>query len=186
MFERFASFVKESGEEVYIKQFFSIANNFNYVLIGGWAVGLYVASRIVTVKDLDILFDSSDYNSFADDIELLDFSVGGAGGVGILSSKVKKGTFSFDVLITDNHWEFDALDYYRQFVWDRIPLKVAYPEFLIIMKLYSGRDKDLTDVQLLLKSGFVNIKFFESLLDRYFSRDVYEDIKSLLELSTIL
>lgn len=182
MLKRFDYFVKESGEEDIITQFFTMLTDFNFVLVGGWAVGLYVNERMVTVNDLDILINPEDYNSLAEVAESIGFSVGGVGGAGLLTSKIKKNDFSFDVLIADSVWEMDALDYYRLLNWEGISIYVVYPEYLVVMKLYSGREKDFNDIKLLLKSGHVNLKFLDKLILKYFDRSIYDDFMRVLDI----
>ncbi|MCX7769751.1 MAG: hypothetical protein N2202_01570 [Proteobacteria bacterium] len=179
MLEKWFHFVSLSGRENTIREFFKIAEPFNYALVGGWGVGLFVDGRLPTFEDLDILLYPYDLENFKSHLNDSDFVVGGLGGYGISTVKVVKEGFCFDILLAYNSWEEEALDNFIYLNWDDIKVKIVYPEFIVIMKIFAGRNKDLLDIILVLESGKIRLERLKEIVLDNLGYDIWEDLKQL-------
>lgn len=179
MLEKWIDFVKQSCNEEAIKDFFQIIEPFNYVVAGGWSVSLYVKDRIPTVGDLDILMDLKDWEDFTTILKTNGFKVSGLGGFGLTTSKVFKGSTFFDILLTVNPWEEEALNYVTKLHWEGFNINIIIPEYIIVMKLYAGRDKDLKDIILITQNCILNHEKLKKIIYTYLGADFWQDFKQL-------
>jgi predicted nucleotidyltransferase len=79
-----------------------------------------------------------------------------------------------DLIIAERSWEREALLKSAR----AGKFRVVRPEYLILMKLKAGRDKDIEDVVLL--SRVVDVEKTKKLVKRYLGVDYEEDFESLV------
>lgn len=129
------------------------ANSVRYLLIGGYAVGVYGYSR--TTNDIDV-FVSDDAENIQRMIEALnDFGVSGTDLSGIFAKErslveigvepVKVQLMNFaDGIVFD-----DAFERRNIILVETVSISTIAREDLITNKLASGRHKDLADVEMI-------------------------------------
>ncbi len=129
------------------------ANNVRYLLIGGYAVGVYGYSR--TTNDIDV-FVSDDPENIQSLINALKaFGVSGTDLSGIFAKErslveigvepVKVQLMNFaDGIVFD-----DAFDRRNVIEVEKVSISTIGREDLIVNKLASGRHKDLADVEMI-------------------------------------
>ena len=129
------------------------ANNVRYLLIGGYAVGVYGYSR--TTNDIDV-FVSDDPENIQSLINALKaFGVSGTDLSGIFAKErslveigvepVKVQLMNFaDGIVFD-----DAFDRRNVIEVEKVSISTIGREDLIVNKLASGRHKDLDDVEMI-------------------------------------
>jgi hypothetical protein len=149
----------------------------DYAVCGGVAVAYWVTRRKPTVRELDLLVYSEDLEEVKERLRELGCMVGGYGGVDIANVAVKCGALEVDLLEALEDWEREAIAKAVK-VGD---LKVVRPEYLVMMKLRSEREKDLEDIVLLLsKVDFSKVK---RLVNLYMGDYYVEELEQLKEIS---
>lgn len=186
MLEKWVSYIKQSGNEKSIKDFFKILEQFNFVVAGGWGVSLYAKDRTPTVGDLDILLDLKDWEDFRSLLEINGFKVRGIGGYGLTTAKVLRDSMSFDILLTVHPWEEEALNYAIKLYWDGLNINIIIPEYIIVMKLYAGRDKDLKDITLITQNCSLNLEKLKKVISMHLGADFWQDFKQLALIGEML
>lgn len=131
------------------------ANNVRYLVIGGYAVGVYGYSR--TTNDLDI-FVSDDGENVVNLVEALtEFGFRRSDLIGVFSERrslVEIGVEPMKVQLMNfaDGIEFDrAFESRKIVVVENIAISIVSKSDLIKNKLASGRHKDLADVDQLVK-----------------------------------
>jgi len=149
----------------------------DYAICGGVAVAYWVTGRKPTVRELDLLVRKEDLEEVRDRLVRIGCVVGGYGGIDIATVAVKCGSLKVDLLVAEESWEEDAIVKAVK-VGD---LKVVRPEYLIMMKLRSGREKDLEDIVLLMSK--VEFNRLRKLVDLYMGDYYVEELEQLKEIS---
>lgn len=133
------------------------ANNVRYLLIGGYAVGVYGYSR--TTKDIDIFVSDDEENTRRLVAALNDFGVGGGDlsqifaenrsllEIGVEPVKVQLMNFADGIAFDE------AYDRRNMILVDDISIATIGRKDLIANKIASGRHKDLDDVEMLERLG---------------------------------
>jgi hypothetical protein len=145
----------------------------DWALCGGVAVAFWVTKRSPTVRELDILISEEDVEEAREMLRDVGCVVGGYGGVGMNSVGVTCRGLKIDLIIAERSWEREALLKSAK----AGKFRVVRPEYLILMKLKAGRDKDIEDVVLL--SRVVDVEKTRKLVKRYLGDDYEEDFESL-------
>jgi len=145
----------------------------DWALCGGVAVAFWVTKRSPTVRELDILVSVEDSEEARDRLKEVGCRVGGYGGLGLNSVNVMCMGLKIDLIVAERRWEQDAL--LKSVKAGKF--RVVRPEYLILMKLHAGRDKDIEDVVLL--SRVVDVDKTKKLVKRYLGEDYEEDFESL-------
>jgi hypothetical protein len=162
-----------------IDEFFEIINKYRYIVIGGFAVGYYTGdfSR-VSLGDIDILILRDDFDRFARDMVERGYSVRrGATELYGVAHFTKNG-IEFDVLISDDSTDEDAIMGFRRFKYKNKEFRISPEWFLILRKLELGRDKDIDDVIELSKN--VDIDEMYDIISEY-RPDIAEDFLSYVQ-----
>ena len=146
----------------------------DWALCGGVAVAFWVTKRSPTVRELDILISVDDSEEARDRLKRIGCGVGGYGGLGLNSVNVTCMGLKIDLIIAERRWEQDALLKSAK----AGKFRVVRPEYLILMKLHAGRDKDIEDVVLL--SRVVDVEKTKKLVGRYLGADYADDFESLV------
>jgi hypothetical protein len=177
-FERVIDLMEASRVDVV--EVLSQLEGIDYAVCGGVAVAYWVTGRKPTVRELDLLVYSEDLEEVKDRLRELGCVVGGYGGIDIATVAVKCGVLKVDLLVALEEWERDAIDRAVR-VGD---LRVVRPEYLVMMKLRSEREKDLEDIVLLMPK--VNFERLRKLVDLYMGDYYVEELEQLREISNEL
>ncbi|GEM_PF-1214422 len=141
----------------------------NYAVIGGLAVRIYVGEIRKLTPDIDLLIkpevekkipflfsENLRKNVFCDSV----WFVGSAEGVQI----------DFQIAIKD--YEKEIIESAEAFSIGDFSVKVAKPEYLVLMKLGVLREKDERDIVLLLKHGNLNLKKLFQVVKSYLPSEI--------------
>lgn len=153
-------------------------SNIPYMLIGGYSMVLHGCPRLT--QDLDITL-GVDVDCFDDVLQILNLDFETvvnapkefAEKTNVLLLRDRNTTIRVDLIFSFIDFERDAIINADTIIIEKVPIKNAKIENLIIYKLLAGRERDKEDVELLFqahKSG-INVK---------------EISDSVLQLSTIL
>jgi hypothetical protein len=149
----------------------------DYAICGGVAVSYWVTGRKPTLRELDLLIREEDLEELRDRLREIGCRVGGYGGVDLTAVVVNCGSLQVDLIVAEKAWEQDGLDMAVR-VGD---VRVLRPEFLIMMKLESAREKDVEDIILLL--GKVNFEKLRKMVKDYMGIHYVEELEALKEIS---
>jgi hypothetical protein len=174
-FERVIDLMK--ARKVDVVEVLSQLEGIDYAVCGGVAVAYWVTGRKLTVRELDLLIRGEDLEGVKERLKEIGCSVGGYGGIDIATVAVKCGALRVDVLIAEESWEEEAIMKAVK-VGD---VKVVLPEYLIMMKLRSEREKDLEDIVLLMSK--VDFNKVRKLVDLYMGDYYVEELDALKEVS---
>jgi hypothetical protein len=174
-FERVIDLMK--ARKVDVVEVLSQLEGIDYAVCGGVAVAYWVTGRKLTVRELDLLIRGEDLEGVKERLKEIGCSVGGYGGIDIATVAVKCGALKVDVLIAEESWEEEAIMKAVK-VGD---VKVVLPEYLIMMKLRSEREKDLEDIVLLMSK--VDFNKVRKLVDLYMGDYYVEELDALKEVS---
>ncbi|MEM7819045.1 MAG: hypothetical protein QW403_02800 [Candidatus Aenigmatarchaeota archaeon] len=117
------------------------------VLIGGMAVALYVEGRIPTAQEIDFLVGSNEFCELYNKLEMRGYDIYDILGtsLGFEFYNLTINGFKIDFLVDrDRNW-VDNLNY-RIITISGVKIKVVEPEWLVALKYYGLRDKDMEDV----------------------------------------
>lgn len=141
-----------------------------HALIGGLAVRHWVPTR--STEDLDFAVLAADLKT------LKGLFPGGRMGALVYSVSVKEVDVDF-LISEDWDWTKEAIATAEEKSISGIALKVVRPEFLILYKLESSRDRDVDDILRLLRLKGVAEKTREVMLK--YLPDSIEDFDQLVE-----
>lgn len=154
--------------------------DFEYAICGGVAVAYWVNGRKPTVRELDLLVYPQDIDEIGERLREIGCSVGGYGGIDIATVAVKCGGLKVDLLGATEPWEEEAIERAVK----AGDLKIVRPEYLVMMKLRSEREKDLEDIVLLLQK--VDFEKVRKLIKMYMGEYYLEELEQLKEISNEL
>jgi hypothetical protein len=154
--------------------------DFEYAICGGVAVAYWVTGRKPTVRELDLLVYPQDIDEIGERLREIGCSVGGYGGIDIATVAVKCVGLNVDLLGAMEPWEEEAIERAVK----AGDLKIVRPEYLVMMKLRSEREKDLEDIVLLLQK--VDFEKVRKLVKMYMGEYYLEELEQLKEISNEL
>jgi hypothetical protein len=144
--------------------------NVSYALVGGLAVRHWVPTR--STDDLDFAVLSSDYKNIK--------QLFPNGKMGALVYSVDVDNVNVDFLLSDDwDWTEEAIATAEDKNTSGISLRVVKPEYLILYKLESSRDRDLDDILRLLRLEGIPEKTRDLMLK--FLPESIEDFDQLVE-----
>jgi hypothetical protein len=149
----------------------------DYAICGGVAVAYWVTGRKPTIRELDLLIREEDLEEARDRLREIGCSVGGYGGIDLTAVVVRCGSLKVDLIVAEKAWEQDGLDMAVR-VGD---IGVLRPEFLVMMKLESAREKDVEDIVLLLSK--VDFEKLKKMVKAYMGVHYVEELNALKEIS---
>jgi len=174
-FEKVISLMEARAEDVV--GVLSQLEGIDYAVCGGVAVAYWVMGRKPTIRELDLLIFSDDLEEVRNKLEDIGCRVGGYGGIDIATVAVECGSLKVDLLVAEEGWEEDAIVKAVKVGG----LRVVRPEYLIMMKLRSEREKDLEDIVLLLTK--VDFEKVRKLVRMYMGDYYVEELEELKEIS---
>lgn len=148
--------------------------NIPYALIGGLAVRHWIPTR--STEDLDFAVLAADFT------KLKQIFPEGKMGALVYTTVVQNVDVDF-LLSEDWDWTEEAIRTAEEKDISGIPLKVVKPEFLILYKLESSRDRDIDDILRLLRLKGVAEKTKEVILK--YSPENLDDFNQLVEESSL-
>jgi hypothetical protein len=174
-FKRIVSLMEARTEDVI--DVLSSIEDIDYAICGGAAVSYWVTGRKPTLRELDLLIFPDDLEEVKSRLRRMGCSIGGYGGVDIATVAAQCGLLRVDLLTAERDWEEEAILKAQKVDGFRI----VKPEYLVLMKLRSGRDKDIEDVVLLLT--VVDHEKVKRMVRMYFGRYYEEELEQLIEIS---
>jgi hypothetical protein len=174
-FKRIVSLMEARTEDVI--DVLSSIKDIDYAICGGVAVSYWVTGRKPTLRELDLLIFPDDLEEVKSRLRRMGCSIGGYGGVDIAAVAVQCGPLKVDLLTAEKDWEEEAILKAQKVDGFRI----VRPEYLVLMKLRSGRDKDIEDIVLLLTA--VDHEKVKRMVRMYFGRYYEEELEQLIEIS---
>jgi len=174
-FKRVVSLMEAKTEDVI--NVLSNIEDIDYAICGGVAVSYWVTGRKPTFRELDLLIFPDDLEEVKDRFRKMGCSIGGYGGVDIATVAVQCGLLKVDLLTAEKSWEEEAIIKAQKVDGFRI----VRPEYLILMKLRSGRDKDIEDIVLLLTR--VDHEKVKRMVRMHLGRYYEEELGQLIEIS---
>jgi hypothetical protein len=179
--ERFEKVINlMEARKVDVVEVLSQLEGFDYAICGGIAVAYWVMGRKPTIRELDLLVYPQDIDEIGERLREIGCSVGSYGGIDIATVAVTCGGLNVDLLGATEPWEEDAIVRAVR----AGDLKVVRPEYLVMMKLRSEREKDLEDIVLLLQK--VDFEKVRKLVKMYMGEYYLEELEQLKEISNEL
>jgi len=156
-----------------------LRKKFKFILIGGWAVFLYV--KALKSKDIDIIIDYDQLEGFRKEYEVFK------------NDRLKKYEIKIEEIDIDIYLPYFSqlglkIEEIQNYCQSREGFKVPIPEILLILKIYTyekrkgtnkGR-KDLIDIFSLLKEGEINWTKYKELIEKYNFKNLNEEFKDLV------
>lgn len=156
-----------------------LRKKFKFILIGGWAVFLYV--KALKSKDIDIIVDYGELKKFKKEYEVFK------------NDRLKKYEIKIEEIDIDIYLPYFSqlglkVEEIQNYCQSREGFRVPIPEILLILKIYTyqkrkgtnkGR-KDLIDIFSLLKEGEINWSKYKELIEKYNLKNLNEEFKNLV------
>lgn len=159
-----------------VKDFFRLLSGYEYRLVGGVAVSFYVPERIPSKGDLDVILQMDDFDNVSADFRENGWLVQRGGYQEKFEYvAVIKGVDRFDILLDTNLLP-DAR--YQMAGFKEVNVKIIEPEWLILLKIIAGREKDIHDILLLLNSERCNLEKLKSIVRKELGYPGLEELKS--------
>jgi hypothetical protein len=156
-----------------------LRKKFKFILIGGWAVFLYV--KALKSKDIDIIIDYDQLGELKKEYEVFK------------NDRLKKYEIKIEEIDIDIYLpHFSQLglkiEEIQNYCQSREGFKVPIPEILLILKIYTYEErkgttkgrKDLIDIFSLLKGGEINWAKYKELIEKYNFQNLNEKFKNLV------
>jgi len=144
----------------------SLSQEYNFIVIGGWAAFLWTGLH--KSKDIDLVIDYDTLNAFRKKFQL-------EKNERLKKYEIKMGEFDIDLYLPGYSKLSFPVERLKEYVTNVKALKVPYPEVLVIMKQgaeierrgsIKGR-KDLIDIlTILIHSGF-SIKKYKEIVSKF-------------------
>jgi len=144
----------------------SLSQEYNFIVIGGWAAFLWTGLH--KSKDIDLVIDYDTLNAFRKKFQL-------EKNERLKKYEIKMGEFDIDLYLPGYSKLSFPVEHLKEYVANVKALKVPYPEVLVIMKQgaeierrgsIKGR-KDLIDIlTILIHSGF-SIKKYKEIVSKF-------------------
>jgi len=166
-----------------VQDFFKVLNNYDYRVVGGFAVAYYIEKRAPTKGDIDVLINAEDYNHIAEDLFKEGWKVLKRGLKHDFEyADATRNKDEFDLLLD----EFEIIDKspYKKVIVQTVAIKLMTPEWIIPLKLMADRDKDLRDIVFLLQSGICDNQEVERAVIEVLGENWLEDLESLQYMAT--
>lgn len=156
-----------------------LKREFDFVLIGGWAIYLY--TKALKSKDIDIIINyevleklKKEFNVFKNER--------------LKKYEAKIEEIDIDIYLpffSDLKFPIEEIKNYLQFVDG---FQVPFPEILLILKTETHFDrkgtakgnKDLIDIFSLLKEGKIDWKTYKEIIEKYNLKEMNEKLKNLI------
>jgi len=156
-----------------------LRREFNFILIGGWAVYLY--TKALKSKDIDIILDYEELDKIRQRISISK------------NERLKKYEAKIDEVDIDIYLPYfsnigmpveEIKNYHQSLEGFLVPI----PEILLILKVYTHKEregttkgkKDLIDIFSLLKEEKINWKTYKELIKKYQFRKLDQDLKEII------
>jgi len=156
-----------------------LRREFNFILIGGWAVYLY--TKALKSKDIDIILDYEELDKIRQRISISK------------NERLKKYEAKIDEVDIDIYLPYfsnigmpveEIKNYHQSLEGFLVPI----PEILLILKVYTHKEregttkgkKDLIDIFSLLKEEKINWKTYRELIKKYKFRKLDQDLKEII------
>ena len=160
-----------------LEKMLDVLSEYDFAICGGVAVAYWVTGREPTSQEIDILVRKEEVDDVIHSLRKAGCKVGRKGAAEVYSAPVDCDGFHLDLVVADKSWEREALDS----AVGAGDFRVVRPEYLIVMKLYGGREKDMQDVVLLLdRVDEVKVK---RLVQKHLGKDWVEDLEELIEIA---
>lgn len=156
-----------------------LRKKFKFILIGGWAVFLYV--KALKSRDIDIIVDYDQLEELKKEYEIFK------------NDRLKKYEIKIEEIDIDIYLPYFSqlglkIEEIQKYCQSREGFRVPIPEILLILKIYTyqkrkgtnkGR-KDLIDIFSLLKEGEINWSKYKELIEKYNLKNLNEEFKNLV------
>lgn len=156
-----------------------LRREFNFILIGGWAIYLY--AKTLKSKDIDIILDYEELEKIRQKISISK------------NERLKKYEAKIDEVDIDIYLPYfsnigmpveEIKNYYQSLEGFLVPI----PEILLILKVYTYKErkgttkgeKDLIDIFSLIKKGEINWQTYKELIKKYKFRGIDQDFKKII------
>jgi len=160
-----------------VQEFLTVLKPYDYRIVGGIAVAFYTRKRIPSKGDLDVLVDEGEFQDIYAELEDRGWEVEFGG----FREKFEyvfavKGEDKFDILIDG---EILWRSGYKRASLRGVEVKIIEPEWLAVLKLIAGREKDLRDLALLLESGVCDREKLERIVSDFLGEDYLAELENL-------
>jgi len=156
-----------------------LRREFNFILIGGWAVYLY--TKALKSKDIDIILDYEELDKIRQRISISK------------NERLKKYEAKIDEVDIDIYLPYFSnigmpVEEIKNYCQSLEGFLVPIPEILLILKVYTHKEregttkgkKDLIDIFSLLKEEKINWKTYKELIKKYQFRKLDQDLKEII------
>jgi len=178
-------FYQEIITEKSFKTLQDLKRRFNFLLIGGWAIFLYV--KALKSKDIDIVIDYNELEKFKNEFEISK------------NERLKKYEAKLEETDIDIYLPFYSniglpIEEIKNYTQSIEGFKVPMPEILLILKTYTAKErkgttkgkKDLIDIFSLLAENIIDWQKYKELIKKYNLGNLNEELKSFIASQTAI
>ncbi len=169
------NYIEEDKKEA-LNKFLSLIQNFKYAVVGGVAVSVwYNGARAISPEDFDVKILPSEEKQLLKVLKENGFKLERKNAfMDSLWFVFKRDGQGFDVGIAEKEWDVIGIKTAKSFNYKGYPVRVMPIEYLIVSKLFAGREKDYKDVVFLLKSGKVDFQTVRTAVKRFIPSELDE------------
>lgn len=156
-----------------------LRREFNFILIGGWAVYLY--TKTLKSKDIDIILDYGELEKIRQKISISK------------NERLKKYEAKIDEVDIDIYLPYFSnigmsVEEIKNYCQSLEGFLVPIPEILLILKVYTYKEregttkskKDLIDIFSLIKKGEIHWQTYKELIKKYKFQEINQDFKKII------
>jgi len=152
-----------------------IANELPYMIIGGQAVLYYGNPRLTQDIDITLGFDNSIRKKIIEFFEMNNFKILPKNPdefileTNVLPVQDIPTKIRVDLIFSFSEYEKIAVNRAIDVIIERVPVKFAAIEDLIIHKLFAGRPRDIEDIEIVIKKNKskIDVKYIENWLPQF-------------------
>ena len=156
-----------------------LKREFDFILIGGWAIFLY--TKALKSKDIDIIIDYDELEKFKKEFSIFK------------NERLKKYEAKIEEVDIDIYLPYFSqlgfpLEEIKNFLQSIEGFKIPIPEILLILKVktYTERkgttkgEKDFLDIFTLISNEKVDWKTYKELIEKYNLKDTNQKLKEII------
>ena len=156
-----------------------LKKEFDFVLIGGWAVFLY--TKALKSKDVDIIVDYGELDKLKERFEV-------SKNERLKKYEAKVDEIDIDIYLPHFSELGFPLEEFKKYTQMVEGFTVLFPEILLIFKVYTLQarkesikgKKDLIDIFSLLSKGLIDWRRYKKIIAEYNLEDINQELKDLV------
>ncbi len=156
-----------------------LRKEYQFILIGGWAIFLY--TKALKSKDVDIIVDYDELEKLKNDFSVFKNDR-------LKKYEIKTGEVDIDIYLPFYSQLGLPVEEVKKYTQSQEGFIAPMPEILLILKTYvfnqrkasAKGKKDFLDIFSLLKSGLINWQKYQKIIQKYNLKSLNDDLKKLI------